>query len=156
MFSSRSFIVSVFTSRSLIHFEFTFVCSVSEYYNFILVYVAVQFSQHHLLKRLFFFSIVFSCLLCYRLIDHRCMGLFLGSLSCPIDLGASQVALVIKNLPTNAGNTWDLGLIPGSGRSLGGKWSPTPVFLPGESHGQRSLVGYRPYDRKVLDMTKVT
>ena len=53
MFSSRSFIVSVFISRSLIHFEFTFVYSVSECYNFILVYVAVQFSQHHLLKRLF-------------------------------------------------------------------------------------------------------
>ena len=33
------------------------------------------------------------------------------------------------------------GLIPGLGRSLGGG-QPTPVFLPGESHGQRSLVGY--------------
>ena len=35
-------------------------------------------------------------------------------------------------------------------RSLGGedpwrrKWQPTPVFLPGESHGQRSLAGYSP------------
>ena len=33
------------------------------------------------------------------------------------------------------------------------KWQPTPVFLPGESHGQRSLVGYSPWDRKELDMT---
>ena len=28
------------------------------------------------------------------------------------------------------------------------KWQPTPVFLPGESHGQRSLVGYSPRGRK--------
>ena len=34
-----------------------------------------------------------------------------------------------------------------------GAWQPTPVFLPGESHGQRSLVGYSPWGRKELDMT---
>ena len=28
------------------------------------------------------------------------------------------------------------------------KWQPTPVFLPGESHGQRSLVGYNPSGHK--------
>ena len=33
---------------------------------------------------------------------------------------------------------------------------PTPVFLPGESHGQRSLVGYSPQHRKKSDMTKAT
>ena len=33
---------------------------------------------------------------------------------------------------------------------------PTPVFLPGESHGQRSLVGYSPWDHKELDMTEHT
>jgi len=31
------------------------------------------------------------------------------------------------------------------------KWQPTPVFLPGESHGQRSLAGYSPWDRKESD-----
>ena len=35
-------------------------------------------------------------------------------------------------------------------------WQPTPVSLPGESHVQRSLVGYSPYDCKELDMTGVT
>ena len=35
-------------------------------------------------------------------------------------------------------------------------WQPTPVFLPGESHGQRRLVGYSPQGRKELCMTKVT
>ena len=34
------------------------------------------------------------------------------------------------------------------------KWQPTPVFLPGESHGQRSLVGYSPWGCKKSNMTK--
>ena len=47
-----------------------------------------------------------------------------------------------KNLPASAG---DKGLIPGSERSPGeGNGKPTPVFLPGKSHGQRSQVGYSP------------
>ena len=33
------------------------------------------------------------------------------------------------------------------------KWQPTPVFLPGESHGQRTLAGYSPWGRKELNMT---
>ena len=33
-------------------------------------------------------------------------------------------------------------------------WHPTPGFLPGESHGQRSLVGYSPWGRKESDMTE--
>ena len=50
--------------------------------------------------------------------------------------------LEVKASTWNAG---DLDLIPGSGRSPGeGKWQPTPVLLPGESHGGRSLVGYSP------------
>ena len=35
-------------------------------------------------------------------------------------------------------------------------WQPTPLFLPGESHGQRNLVGYCPWGHKELDMTEVT
>jgi len=35
-------------------------------------------------------------------------------------------------------------------------WQPTPVFLPGESQGQRSLVGYNPQGRKELDTTEAT
>ena len=54
MFSSESFIVSSLTFRSLIHFEFIFVYGVRECSNSILLHVAVQFSQHHLLKRLSF------------------------------------------------------------------------------------------------------
>ena len=42
---------------------------------------------------------------------------------------ASQVALVVNNLPANAGNVRNVSLIPGSRR----KWQPTPVFLPTDS-----------------------
>jgi len=34
------------------------------------------------------------------------------------------------------------------------EWEPTPVFLPGESHGQRSLAGYGSEGHKELDMTE--
>ena len=63
---------------------------------------------------------------------------------------ASQVALVAKNLSATAGDTRDVGSIPGSGRVLGaGHDNPIPtVFLPGEFHGQRSLTGHSPRDRK--------
>ena len=48
-----------------------------------------------------------------------------------------------------------MGSVPGSGRfHWRRKWQPTPVFLPGESHGQRSLVGYSPWSRKESDMTE--
>ena len=36
------------------------------------------------------------------------------------------------------------------------KWQPTPVFLPGQSHGQRILEGYGPYGGKESDMTEAT
>ena len=84
-FSLRVFIVSGLTFRSLIHFEFTFVCDVSECSKFILLHVAVLFSQHSLLKRLSCLHL-YSCLLCQRLGDHRCMGFSLFFLPCYIDL----------------------------------------------------------------------
>jgi len=52
-------------------------------------------------------------------------------------------------------NAVDLDSIPGSGRSPGeGNGNPSPVFLPGEFHGQRSLVGYSPWGCKELDTTE--
>ena len=57
------------------------------------------------------------------------------------DLGmgvvASQVALVVKSPPAKAGDLRGTGSIPWRRA-----WQSTPVFLPGESHGQRSLAGY--------------
>ena len=54
MFSSRSFIVSGLTFRSLIHLEIIFVYAVRKCSNFILLQVVDQFSQHHLLKEILF------------------------------------------------------------------------------------------------------
>ena len=54
---------------------------------------------------------------------------------------ALQVALVVKKLIANVALR-DIGSIPGSRRPPGE--GPTLVFLPGESHGQRSLAGYSP------------
>ena len=64
----------------------------------------------------------------------------LGKYGSVCDLGGS----VVKQPRASAGDTRDVGLIPGSGSFPGeGNGSP-PVFLPGKSHGQRSLVGYSP------------
>ena len=68
-----------------------------------------------------------------------------------IRVSASQVALVVKNPPANAG---DAGSVPGSERfPWRRKWQPTSVFLPGESHEQKSLVGYSPWGHKESDTT---
>ena len=59
---------------------------------------------------------------------------------------------VVKNLPASAG---DAGSIPGSGRSPGeGNGYPLQVFLPGESHGQRSLVDYSPWGCRESERTE--
>ena len=48
----------------------------------------------------------------------------------------------------SACNAGDLGSIPGLGRALEKEMATTPIFLPGESHGQRSLEGYYPWGHK--------
>ena len=68
---------------------------------------------------------------------------------------ASQVALVVKDPPANAGDIRDACSIPGSGRfPWRRKWLPTPVFLPGKPHGQRSLGGYSPGGHKELGIVE--
>ena len=57
----------------------------------------------------------------------------------------------MKNLPANAGDVRDVGLIPWRRA-----WQPTPVFLPGKSHGQRSLEGYSSQVRKELDTERLS
>ena len=48
---------------------------------------------------------------------------------------------VVKNLPASVGDAGAVGSVPGLKRSPGGGKEPTLVFLPGEFHGQRILVG---------------
>ena len=64
---------------------------------------------------------------------------------------ASLVAQRLKHLPAMR-ETWVQSL--GQKIPWRRKWQPTPVFLPGESHGQRSLVGYSPQGRKESDTTE--
>ena len=66
---------------------------------------------------------------------------------------ASQVALGVRNLLASVGNKRDVSSVPESRRSPGGG-QPTLVFLPGESHGQRSQAGYSPWVCKELDVTE--
>ena len=82
MFSSRNFMVSGHTLRSLIHFEFIFLSGVTECSNFILFSVSVQSSQHCLLKRLYFPSI-YSCLFCWFIVST---WVTFWNLSCSIGL----------------------------------------------------------------------
>ena len=94
IFSSRSFRVSGLIFRTLNHFEFIFVYGVKEWSNFILLLIVVQFSQHHLLDT-GFFSVVCYYLLCHRLMNHRCVGLFPDPLFCSTDLCVCFCARVI-------------------------------------------------------------
>ena len=64
--------------------------------------------------------------------------------------GASQVALVVKKLPSKTGDILILGL----GRSLGGGDGNPLLFLPGQFHRQRSLVGYSQWGCKEFDTTE--
>ena len=70
---------------------------------------------------------------------------------------ASQVALVGKE-PTSQCRRYKRCEFNPWVRKIPWKraWQPTPVFLPGESHGERSLVGYSPSSRKESDMTEMT
>ena len=66
-------------------------------------------------------------------------------------LRASLVAQMVKHLPTMQETQvqslgWEI--------SWRRKWQPTPVFLPGKSHGWRNLVGYSPWGCKELDTTE--
>ena len=63
--------------------------------------------------------------------------------------------LVVKNLPTNAGDGKRYGFDPWVEKiPWSRKWQLTPVLLPGEFHGQRSLEGYSPWGHKELNTTE--
>ena len=67
----------------------------------------------------------------------------------------SQVVLVVKNPPPNAGDVKRHGFEPSVKKIYWRrKWQPPPVSLPGESHWQRSLVDYSPWGHKELDTTE--
>ena len=62
---------------------------------------------------------------------------------------------MVQNLPADAGDPRDAGFDPWVGKiPWRRKWQPTPVFLPGKSHGQKSLASYSPQGHKESDTTK--
>ena len=70
---------------------------------------------------------------------------------------ASHQWLSGKESTCNARDTGDEHSIPGSGKiPWRSKWQPTPVFLPGKSHEQKSLTSYSLQSHKKLDITEVT
>ena len=67
----------------------------------------------------------------------------------------SRVTLEVKNPPVNAGEIRDADSVPGPGRSCGrGPSNPLQYSCLENPHGQRSLVNYRPWGHKELDMTE--
>ena len=69
--------------------------------------------------------------------------------------GVFQVASVVKNPLANGGDIGDVGLIPGLGTSPGGgNGNLIQYSCPEKSHGQRSLTGYCPQDRRESHMTE--
>ena len=71
-------------------------------------------------------------------------------------LEPSQVVLVVKKLPANAGDIRDTGSVPPGKIPRRRKRQLTPLLLPGETHGQSRLVGYSPRGHKELDTTEAT
>ena len=61
----------------------------------------------------------------------------------------THVVLVIKSPPANAGDLRGVGSVLRGEKPMEERWQSTPVFLPEESHGQRSLAGYRPWGCRV-------
>ena len=62
---------------------------------------------------------------------------------------------MVKNLPVNARRCRRCGFDPWVGKIPWRRpWQPIPVFVPGESHGQKSLVDYSPLGLKELNMTE--
>ena len=69
----------------------------------------------------------------------------------PLSYGASLVAQLLKNPPA----VQETQVQPlGPEDPLGKRMVPTAGFLPGEFHGERSLVGYSPWEHKESDMTE--
>ena len=95
MFFSKSFIVSGFTFRSLMYIEFIFVYGVRECSNIILLHVALQFSQHCLLKRLSFLP----CILLATEIreEKEIKGIQIGKEEVKLSLFADGMILYIEN-----------------------------------------------------------
>ena len=181
MFSSKSFIISGLTFRTLIHFEFIFVYRVRKCSNFILLHVDTQFSQDHLLKRMSLPPCIFLPHFFKNKVPIGAWVYFLPFYFVPLVYISVFVPVPSEKAmaPYSSTLAWKIPWAeePGRLQSLGSlrvrrdwgtslslftfmhwrrKWQPTPVFLPGESQERGSLVGCRLWGRTEPDTTEVT
>ena len=85
----------------------------------------------------------------------RLLPTFIQFAHWPSTPGASQVAQCCKESPCQCRRHSRCGFNPWLGKMpWRRKWQPIPVFLPGESHGQRNLEAYSPWDYKESDTTE--
>ena len=102
-------------------------------YNVILSLLPLQWNN------LFFIELQFQFFICRKNLIHR----------------VCSIAMYLSDQKESACNAGDPGSVPWSGRSPGGgNWQPTPVFLPGQYHGQRSQAGYSLWVHKESDTTE--
>ena len=93
------------------------------------------------------------------LYGHESLDLGPSQIQCDLTLtnciGVSQVVQVVKNLHGMQEMYRRCGFDPWVGKiPWNRKWQPTPVSLPEESHGQRSLAGYSPRGRKRIEQLR--
>ena len=90
--------------------------------------------------------------LCFHIYLHL-LCMYVGNPISYYAIWASPMALQVKNLQCRSCRSqgFDLWVSKIPWRR---KWQPTPVFLPGESHGQRRLAGYNPWGREESDTTE--
>ena len=93
MFSTRNFMVSGFTFKSLIYLDFLFVYDVKRFFA-----CRCPAFPNTLYWKNCLFPTVCSCILCHRLIAHMSVGSFLGFLFCFIDLCVCFCAILKKNV----------------------------------------------------------
>ena len=109
-----------------------------------------------LLNRLYLFNQE-NLLSIFHFVSHWIQTDALPNKDVIVEVQGLQLILVVKNMPANAGDIRDLGLIPGSGRS---PWrrpgNPLQYSCLENPHEQRSLAGYSPWGHKESDTTEAT
>ena len=119
-------------------------------YNIFLITVIVIWNNFVLFLFLFFLKqgLYHYCFMLRWILERKCSIKF-----CLLhkQLKCFPVAQMVKNpLAMQETGVWSLGWEGPWKR----EWQHTPIFLPGESHEQRSLAGYSPWVRKELDTTE--
>ena len=140
MFSSKSFVILPLTFRSVIHLEWFFCIwskKVSQLHSLACGYPVIP---EPFVEKTNIFPLIFLGTLVKKSTDYECKGLFPDSQFCSIYLYVYMFICLYSFY------------FPGEGN--GTPLFPTPVFLPGNCHGQGSLADCSPRGHKELDTTE--